>query len=789
MNKSPAKKRDRIRTVLAAAFFSILCSFAAFAFEADIAVNYGFMNSAGSGMLLPVDVTVMAPGSTLTGGYVVVEVPGDTGNLSYTSPVELADGNGEVKFVVTIPEGYTGNSDKSDELNIRLLDENGEEIASKQVTVTYTGNGRDAFTGIISADPDELGYFKNVNITGGINTRLAYLSPAGLPETAAGLSQLDILILSGINARIIPDLSAEAILSWVKDGGTLILGCGAVNDPLGVLGSAAGFSTEELPEVRDVDMGMQYSVTGPDGAVIELAVRSVTAEDAEILNEYDGIPVILRKAYGRGRIAVTAFDLSDIGIFCAEHPEYAADLLRSALGPDGIRALSARTLTGTQRQQAAKQLTNVFEGGISAKVSTYLVIAVWYLALSGGVLYILLKSRGLSIFYSLGVFALSLIFGFGIWILSANTRTEQAAIHYAACFEPASDPENGTLTVFMDIVSPDTKPLTLNAPAQMTILPESASGSVSISCGKTKMLAVSGQKQFVNNIFTVNGPHDAGSVPVTLSLSEEGGGPVLSVTNRSEKTLSNAFVLLYDRLIFLGDLKPGATARSSDVRYCPTALSGEMAASLLKGAQMKQMAQKESLLSYELFTKCGSYFDGAVFFAFTGEVPDILSRTSYDLTGSSLVFCDTDLSLPEAGSFGRSVLYTSPGVISGSYDALSNTISGAGQTVLEYSLGSGKVIGGLRFRFMDASMESEGLKAFDGQIGLFNYENSTYDPVESGTVFAEEDLKAYLSPSNTTLVKYVPGGDPDSTAQMFLPVPEVTSVGALTPDGAGGPDA
>ena len=779
------KTKKNIRAAAAAALFCILFSFVSFCAEPSLTVTCGFHNSARSGMMLPVEVKVDVPEGTLSGGFAVVEIPGDSGKLTYTAPVEILSGTGTVRFVVTIPYGYADSRDGHDRFVVRFFNEDGEELAAKDVTVTYRGNGKDAFLGLVSLDPGELSWLDRLNLTEEIVTRTAVLSVGDLPQSAADFSQLDVIVISGVSAEMITEASLRAVSDWVWDGGTLLLGTGAVDDPFGILSGITGLKAEGLPEVRDVDLGMQYSVSGPDGAVRSLPVRKVTGGSAEILYETEDMPVLTAVSFGSGRILAAAYDLCDLNTFGTEHPEYGTDLLKAALGARGLRNLSRTVLSGRERQEIMEQLTNVFEGGIPQRMTVYVVIAIWYLAIAGGVLYLFLKKKGLSVYYSLGVILCAMIGGFAIWFVSAKTRIEQPYIHYAACIERKEGEAGAETTLFLDVRRPDTQPITLSAPQEATILPEEASGTVSISCGKTKMLAITGQKQFARNIYTVSGRTEENAASVELLPETTGGADSAFVRNGSDETLRQAFALCYDRLYLFGDIGPGETARAEEVRYCPTAMSQVIADRVLQGTELSGVGQKSALLKYILGKRCGAYFDTAMLFAFTEETPELLSDSGYDLKGSLVTVYDAG----EEAGFAKSALAAAPDVVSGSYDTATNTISSAGQTVLAYDLGSGSVISGLKMHALSEDMAGGDLAVFEGQMAIYNYKNSTYDPVSLETTeFTEEELSAWLSPSNSCLIRYTAGGDPDSTVRMFLPVPEVITKEVTLERFAGGPD-
>lgn len=74
----------------------------------------------------------------------------------------------------------------------------------------------------------------------------------------------NVLLINGYDCRTLNDVQKEAVLTWVENGGTLLIGTGRDRDKtLDILGEAEPKVSLRDPEVLLVGMGTEYTKNSP----------------------------------------------------------------------------------------------------------------------------------------------------------------------------------------------------------------------------------------------------------------------------------------------------------------------------------------------------------------------------------------------------------------------------------------------------------------------------------------------------------------------------------------------
>ncbi|MDO4488338.1 MAG: hypothetical protein Q4B67_04545 [Eubacteriales bacterium] len=730
-------------------------------------ITYGYRDTARSGRLLPVSVRIINEEDYDTDGFVIIDIPGDREGITYTYPVTISSGQTDVKCTITIPEDYR-NKDR-DVIRVRLIDIDGAELSRKDVSIQYRGFGNEAFTGILSDSPQDLAYLKNLSLGNSVRTHVVTLNQGSMPDSPEGLSQLDIIVISGYNMTRLSLSQQAALIDWVRHGGTLLLGTGGNENSLGLFAKELGVTGSLLGEETDTDMGMKYSDSGPDGAVIKLILSDVKAENSEALIESGDIDVVERISLGSGRIALIKFDLCSISKFCLEHPAYAEDLLATILGTTGLNSFYSQSRNVSLRNETVRDITNTYQGTASDIIMLIVIAAVWFLALGGGVLYLFLKNKGLNVYYSLGVLVLTVLATIVVWMLTSGTRIKENFIGFAQIINA----EDMTHETFVDLRSPEGKPITLGVSADQSVEPVVTNGYVSVTSGISRMLAISNEKQFEENIFEISGTLTDVVNPVRAELYSESGKLRGTVTNVSGARLSNVLIVAHNRLVDIEslDIMQSVDIGEYETEYCPTHESSAIALITAGGS-----AQKRDILSYALETNAGAFFDNVKVFCFKeNEIPEVLRTSSYKRTGHVLYISEGELSEEKTDGITENVILSEPQVISGSFDASTNTIPSGSQTVLEYRLGSTFFIDGMELMTLSKRFETDSIKTFTGQIAVYNYFEGSYDLMDSDKLsFSAPELEPYLSPTNNITIRFLSDDETGDNARLFLPVPVVS---------------
>lgn len=262
----------------------------------------GFDGYYRAGQWVPFVVTLSNQGDEVR-GEVRVEWTAAGGSVAAAaSPVELPAGSRKRLFLFAPIAG-------SPPLVTVKLVAGDQTLAEAPVRLRMV-QPEEGLIGLVTTDPRTFEFFGLLR-PGGKNRRLVpvRLSPADLPPKAAALRSFDLLAFGVVSTS---DLSADqraALDRWVAEGGTLVLGGGPatarVLDGLPELAPVRPAGTLTLNELPALEAFGRASLrlTGPTVVGVGQPV-----DGAAVLLEQDGLPLIVERQYGLGRVVFLAVD-------------------------------------------------------------------------------------------------------------------------------------------------------------------------------------------------------------------------------------------------------------------------------------------------------------------------------------------------------------------------------------------------------------------------------------------------------------------------------------------------
>ncbi len=189
--------------------------------------------------------------------------------------------------------------------------------------------------------------------------------------------------------------------------------------------------------------------------------------------------------------------------------------------------------------------------------------------------------------------------------------------------------------------------------------------------------------------------------------------------------------------------------------------------------------ERSNLLIFYLENYMSGYMADARVIAFSTdkEESQFLTNPSAETYGITMLTSSVPVNASRDRSLYRSVLMKTPIVISGSYQESTNSMSSTEPLTLEYQLGTDITVESLTFEYVSEDFlggeSGNYTEAFTGTIYFYDYGSGNFEPVDlDGRTMDVEELKPYLSPTNTLTVRYVYNG-PVSFSSIQLPMPMV----------------
>lgn len=762
--------------------------------------SYGYDNMAKGGRYLPVYITLTNQLDEVFHGTVSVRsMEADDNIYEYAYPVSL-EGSQTRQVNLNIPLGL-----RSDQLYVQLYDQEETLIVKKRLKINIRRDTPELLIGTLSDSQDKLEYLNGVGIHySTLLTRTCAMVAGSISEQAAGLDQLDVLLITNYDIRRLSISQIETIKEWVSRGGILLLGTGA--------GGQEAIETflennieGELPDPQEqiVDMGQEFAIYGPEDVQLSLTTTQVKISDGMEVLTSQGLPVLTAVNREKGMIAASIYDFSDISSFCQEHP-YVDKLFTSLLGEDRIGELADYLFDNGYNTYWEVQ--GVINSGTIDKlpqISLYAVAIFSYILLAGPGLYFFLKQRGLRRRYPHFVTALSLFASSLIYLMSSKTRFEDSFFHYASIQDYAEDtivestyinmqtPYNRSFSVWLD-PSYDIRPITRmqgNSGEQHSRFTGEEAPDIRIDYKEEgTRLMVRDAGAFSPNYFHLEkrsqNEEDQGLTGKVYSFDGRISG---EVTNNLDVSLEKAAVLCSGAMVLIDEIKAGETVSLQDlpVLYYPKASSFITADRISGGYRFAQAevdspeymtaVNRSNSLRFYLDNLLTGYQYGARLMGFASreEKDGIFQGQDIDVQGYSLYTASLETECREGNKVYHTSLERQPKVVNGSYSAEKNTMDGMSPLTLEYDLGRGIRVEKVRF----ISVSEEFLEnpkygvfpLFDGELYFYNYHTGNYDQMEQGQEeFADWQLEPYLSEDNKLTVKYA--YDKEYLPDIALPV-------------------
>lgn len=770
--------------------------------------DYGYDSTAKGSRYVPVRVELTNQDDRVFGGTLqILSMETDNTVYRYDYGVELEAGENK-KDTYYIPLGT-----RADQLYVLLTDEEGNEVIRQRLKLNVNLESAELLIGVLSDTPEMVSYMDGVGISYSmLLTKTVSLSPEMIPDDKRGLDLLDVILITNFDLKTLSSDQIDAIMAWVKNGGTLLLGTGeGVQKILGPLSERLVDEPYGKPVKTAVDMGVEYATDGPGDSYIEAYCSTISLRNGNVLLSSDELPVLTMVEEEKGKIAVAAYDFCEIAPFCQVQRSYVEKIFLNLLGEERVSILASDVYNGQSSQYWSIQ--NVINTGDVNKlpnIALYVFVVLLYLILVSPALYLFLRRKDLQRHFRMTAALVAILFTGMIYLMGNKTRFHDTFFNFAS-IEDTTDSAI-TTTAVLNMRTPYNKPYKISLSPEYSVRPITRNYYDFTSASKftgaesatvtldhreeSTALSVKGAVAFDPKYFILE-KEEANSekVGLTGTVTLFDGTVSGTVTNHYSTVTENVAVLFYGQLVPVGNLQPGETRNLNGAEVVNFPLNNSyMAAGLISGSDAYKKAdindkdyvtalEKSNLLMYYMDNYLSSSVSTARVVGFrtgkenTGFLPD----DGYQTYGRSLLTAALDLNNRRGEETSRPALArqskNNPG---GGYSAQTNTMYGVDPLTLEYSLGSDLDLEKVTFnRISDIFGRNEKYayyQNFTGVMSFYNYNTGNFDKMNAGKdTFRSPELEPYLSPSNTLTVKYVPEITEDFNWNILLPM--VTIVG------------
>lgn len=765
-------------------------------------VVYGYDDAAKGGRYIPVRITLDNTGdSAFQGELQVHSMESDYDIYRYDYPVTVPE-DGSMEQIYYIPLG-----NRIDQMFINLVDTEDKQILHKRIKLNVSQEIPELFVGILSDTPEALSYMDGIGVDYSmLRTRAFPFTEDTFPEEENGLNLVDVLVVSNYTIRDLSSRQSQVLVDWVRGGGVMILGTGArVDDTLGRFAPELLDESYDPPQLRTVEMNQGLENEGHDDFALELMCADFSMTGSNIIYSDEQMALLASVPYGKGIIAVAAYDFADIGSYCQRYPSYMDTLLTSVLGEDRINKLAETAYSGNSNQYwSANNMINTGNVDRLPNIPLYVMEIIIYIILVGPGLYIFLRQRDLGRYYKRGVVLLSVIFTVIIYLMGSKTRFQDTFFTYARFIDTSED--SVSESAYLNIQTPyntgfevnlapgySIKPITRSYYDEMSGIPkftgqEDHKIAIHYDEENTRITAqnmIAFEAKYFELEKVVENTEQIGFTGQIVMYENQVTG---SITNNFIEPVEDAAALFYDKMILLGDMEPGETVQldGMEVLQLPVGHSNQIAEKITGGdtyskadinnkEYLDALGRTNLLISYLDFTKDRYASYVRVVGVSSEEEPGMFGLESDELSGLTIISSTLSVYGGEDGVAYRSALLKKPAVLSGSYQSANNTLYGIDPLVLEYSLGNDIQVDKLYFDYVSEAftetVKNSKMQPFKGSLYFYNHSTGNFDKMnDSKTMYTGEELEGYLSPGNTITVKYLYNNVSEYSWDILLPM-------------------
>lgn len=258
------------------------------------------------------------------------------------------------------------------------------------------------------------------------------------PEDEQGLAMANVIVVDEVAIADLAQKQQEALLKWVQDGGTLLLGASDQVD------ATAGVFKDYLPmslsqEMTSISAETLTKLSGGGIFTQPISIHTATnhKESLPVITE-NNVVLASKKKIGSGEIIQTAFSLGDQPL--ASMDGYAA-LLAKIIDIQSISQQGMMSQGQSPLDQISYELRNINElfPSFEVSVSYMLIVIILYIIIIGPVLYFVLKKidKREHAWWIIPVF--SIVLSIGLFIVGAKDRVVQPQVQQSAFYKVNED--------------------------------------------------------------------------------------------------------------------------------------------------------------------------------------------------------------------------------------------------------------------------------------------------------------------------------------------------------------
>lgn len=454
-------------------------------------------------------------GQAVQGRLVVrPETSGDGIINTFSTPVALANGAVQNVSLYLTSRGFTN------QVRVEFIADDGAVMVQQTQPVQNL------------APYDRLHLAISESLSGAPNTAFSQVSQyrtvqveyalANLPDFAAALQPVDLIVMNDVDTANLSSAQRQALNGWLLQGGHLIVAGGAnttatTSGVLSLLPVTIN-TTQTLPSLEA--LGAWIGDENASLAETTLVGVGIPLENASVLVEQDGIPLIVRHAVGYGTVDWLAPDPSMAPL---QRWDRLTDVWHSLITS---RATHPSWTNGVSQWDSAKQAIDIFPGVEPLPdILPLLIFLIAYIVLMGPLNYLVLRRINRLEWAWLTIPAFILIFSILAYFLGTNLRGTNALINTLTVVDVIPNQETAHVESVIGVFSPQRGQYSLvtSDDTLLRTLPVSLTTNTLFNSNLQSSVEISETNRFLANEFNLDSSIIAG-----FNLSGTAPAPAIS---------------------------------------------------------------------------------------------------------------------------------------------------------------------------------------------------------------------------------------------------------------------
>ncbi|MCI8992756.1 MAG: hypothetical protein HFG80_08580 [Eubacterium sp.] len=535
------------------------------------------------GVPLPLTVYVESINNDFEGILRVI-VPGEQFSrdaVAYEKDVMLTAGT--EKTISTSVENVSSISP----LRIELENTAGKTVLNYDITLQGQ-SAENALVGILSDDFTALNYMDGKSVHIGTYTGITQVIELGkdnFPDQASSLEPLSYLVINSYDTSALSEEQLNALKSWVKTGGILIIGTGSdyqqtlsgFQDGF-VNGSVGAAQSGELLLAEPPEESAAVPFAETDG-VVTLSM----SEGAPLENVLSNPELIWAQPAGQGRVIVTAFNLGmePVNSWSAKG-DMAKILLEQSATGYGIQRIEQLNYGNYMDTWTLSNALDSLHEILKPNMPLFIILFIVFVVLVGPGLYLILKAVDKRGFIWVIIPVLSVAVTGGVFLFSRNMRIHEPQMASITDFYYDAETDGRSQKAYIGIQVPNASRTTVtlnNTLSNLSVVPGNnynislfgvSSNNENLYNYKTAVRELpEGYQLGLRNGVTFESSYFTADCTAESKLPENNGlettitntisGIKGSVTNNSGYDLKGVSVYTHNRMVILGSMKAGET--------------------------------------------------------------------------------------------------------------------------------------------------------------------------------------------------------------------------------------